>query len=248
MILLWKSIAKGYFRRYHRGADTGLTLLECLVALFVIQAVVAVSAPLVIVAVSTRVQNQRADQALQVAQGEIDKIKTAVARGDDYKNEIDVPADDVTSRLDFADETKVPPPTAVLDNDDYKTDFQVAKAVFLDSDNEPDLAVQIFRNHIDFIDDMGADPDLSLAVFDVGVRVYRADAVQDRAADLGVEQATYGSAGQAVASDNLNRPLAVLSASVFKSDTGQSLCDYYDYLNATNEVGDPDFVSPEKCS
>ena len=248
MGLLSKSIAKGYFRWSHQGNSAGLTLLECLVALFVIQAVVAVSAPLVVVAVSTRVQNQRADQALQVAQGEIDKIKTAVARGDDYRNEIDVPAANVTSRLDFTDAAKVPPPTTVLDNDDYKTNFQVAKAVFLDSDNQPDLAVQVFRNHIGFIDDVGADPNISLAVFDVGVRVYRADAVQDRAADLGVEQGTYGSAGQAIASDNLNRPLAVMSASVFKSDTGQSLCDYYDYLNATNAVGDPDFVRPENCS
>ncbi|MEL7509203.1 MAG: hypothetical protein AAFN42_17860 [Cyanobacteria bacterium J06554_1] len=248
MGLSLKSVVKSRFRRSHGGPTSGLTLLEILVALFVIQAVVAVSAPLVVLAVSTRVQNQRADQALQAAQGEIDRIKTAVARGDDFKNEIDVPAVNVTSRLDFTDVAKVPPPTAVLDNDNYKTDFRVAKAVFLDSDNEPDLAVQVFRNHIGFIDDVGADPSLALAVFDVGVRVYRADAVQNRPAELGIEQANYGFAGNAVSSETLNSPLAVLSASVFKSDTGQSLCDYYNYLNATNAVADPDSAIPDNCS
>ena len=247
MGLSLKSVAKSRFRRSHGGATAGLTLLEILVALFVIQAVVAVSAPLVVLAVSTRVQNQRADQALQVAQGEIDRVKTAVARGDDFKNEIDVPAVNVASRLDFTDVAKVPPPTSVLDNDNYKTDFRVAKAVFLDSANEPKMEVKVFSNYIDFIDDAGADPATSLAVFDVGVRVYRADAVQNRPAELGIEQANYGFAGNAISSETLNSPLAVLSASVFKSDTGQSLCDYYYYLNATEFAGTPGSTIPDNC-
>ncbi|MBE9068595.1 type II secretion system protein [Leptolyngbya cf. ectocarpi LEGE 11479] len=244
------SVAKGYLRKIQKdNAQSGLTLLECLVALFVIQAVVAVSAPLVVLAVSTRVQSQQADQALQVAQGELDRIKTAVARGDgnEFRTGIDIPANTVRSRTDFTDATKVPPPTSVVDGDDYKTDFRVAKAIYLDSDNEPDLALQLFRNYIDFIDNPAITSPPDLAAFDVGVRVYRADIVTDRTADLEVEQASYGFSGNKVGGSNPTRPLAVLSSTVFKSDTGQSLCDYYDYLNDTNDPGDPDFEIPDKC-
>lgn len=241
------------------GKDAGLTLLECLVALFVIQAVVAVSAPLVVLAVSTRVQNQRADQALQIAQGEIDRIKTAVARGEDFKTEIaDIPT--AKSRLDFTDVIKAPPPNSVpndVTDTSYKTDPLIAKPVDINNDSEPDFAVQVFRNNIEFIDGPSAAANANLAAFDVAVRVYQADAVQTRAADLEIEQAPYGFAGGTptnadnedsqvltrIGGANPTRPLAVMTASVFKSDTGDSLCDYYAYLEETTGS-----AVPAECS
>lgn len=243
-----KSIVKHYFRQSQQvDKTTGFTLLECLVALFVIQFVVAASAPLIAISVGTRVQNQFADQALQVAQGEIDRIKTAVARGENYNNRIDVISTTAISQTDFADKTKAPPPENLSTAaNEHLTDATFAKPVDLDGDGTADLAVQVFRNYIDFIDRTTPPPTVTdLAAFDIGVRVYRAESLANfTAAQLSVEPIKYGLTARV--GGRSPQPVAVLTASVFKSDTGESLCDYYDYLNETTTG--PDFVKPEGCS
>lgn len=252
-----KSIAKRYLNKSQQVQGSGLTLVECLVALFVIQFVVAASAPMIAIAVGTRVQNQFADQALQVAQGEIDKIKTAVARGENYKDEVAFISTNARSIADFSDGTKAPAPENLnpagdLENDDHLTDVTLAKRVDFDGDGTADLAVQVFRNYVDFIDRTTPPPTVTeLAAFDIGVRVYRAETLENfTAAQLSqndnLEPMKYGLTAR-VGGRSPN-PLVVLTASVFKSDTGDSLCDYYDYLNDTNDpTTGTDFQKPEGC-
>ena len=63
------------------ASEDGLTLLECLVAIAVIALTGAMIGPPLVMAAATRVQNRRAEQALQLAQGEVDRIRAMVIRG-----------------------------------------------------------------------------------------------------------------------------------------------------------------------
>ena len=66
--------------------NSGLTLIECLVAIAVIGLTAAVMAPVMVFSMATRVQSQRAEQALQIAQGEIDQIRLMAERGGDFSS------------------------------------------------------------------------------------------------------------------------------------------------------------------
>jgi type II secretory pathway pseudopilin PulG len=61
--------------------ESGLTLIEGLIAIMVISITVIAITPPILWATATRVQNRRAEQALQIAQGEIDRVRTLVERG-----------------------------------------------------------------------------------------------------------------------------------------------------------------------
>jgi len=59
-----------------RHSESGLTLMECVVAIAVVALAGALITPPLFLAAATRVQNRRSEQALQIAQGEIDRIRT----------------------------------------------------------------------------------------------------------------------------------------------------------------------------
>ncbi|PSB17982.1 type II secretion system protein [Phormidesmis priestleyi ULC007] len=62
-------------------SDQGLTLIEGLVAIVVVSITLVSITPPIFWATGTRVQNRRAEQALQLAQGEIDRVRTLVDQG-----------------------------------------------------------------------------------------------------------------------------------------------------------------------
>lgn len=64
-----------------RSAEQGLTIMECLVAVILIGITVAMVTPPLLIATATRVQNRRAEQAVQLAQDELDRINTLVQQG-----------------------------------------------------------------------------------------------------------------------------------------------------------------------
>jgi type II secretory pathway pseudopilin PulG len=64
-----------------RPAESGLTIMECLVAVILIGLTVAMVTPPLLIATATRVQNRRAEQAVQLAQDELDRINTLVQQG-----------------------------------------------------------------------------------------------------------------------------------------------------------------------
>ena len=61
--------------------SSGFTLIESLVAMIVISITLVAIVPPIFWATGTRVQNRRAEQALAIAQGEIDRVRTQVERG-----------------------------------------------------------------------------------------------------------------------------------------------------------------------
>lgn len=62
-------------------SDAGLTLIEGLIAIVVIAITLVSITPPIFWAVGSRVQTQRAEQALKLAQGEIDRVRTIIERG-----------------------------------------------------------------------------------------------------------------------------------------------------------------------
>ena len=62
-----------------RSSEKGLTLLECLMAVTVMGLTISLVLPPLLIAAATRVQTRRAEQSLQIAQGEVDRIRNLVA-------------------------------------------------------------------------------------------------------------------------------------------------------------------------
>lgn len=212
--------------------NSGLTLIEGLVAIVIIATTTAVMTPMVILSVGTRIQSQRAEQAFQLAQAEVDRIKVIVERGGNYTLNIAQTNPAVISQADFDDAALVPPPN-VIDNTAYSTNITAARGISTDDDAAPEYAVQIFRTE-------GITRGGKPVAFDLGVRVYRADVFDGD--PLGVEQAQLAiTSGEGQSG---SRPLANIYTSVVQSDSEQSLCDYYDFINSVEGTTVP---TPSEC-
>ena len=211
-------------REVKNSAEKGLTLIECLVAIAVIASTIGVIAPVTILAVATRVQNQRAEQAIHIAQSELDRVRLTVERGGNYVLNVASSTSGTTvSSLDA-----VPPPEKI-DDSAASTSTTAARGVDTDGDNNDDFAVQLFRT-----DSSAGTVNGVPVAFEVGVRVYRADTINkfapNAASKLDQDQAalTFTSGeGQSA-----TRPLAVLYTTIVKSDRTDSLCDYYRYKSS----------------
>ncbi|MEM9905728.1 MAG: prepilin-type N-terminal cleavage/methylation domain-containing protein [Cyanobacteria bacterium P01_D01_bin.44] len=220
-----------------RGVDpeSGLTLLECLVAIAVIAITSAVIAPAMLLSVATRVQSQRAEQALQLAQSEIDQVRLIVERTQDYTEGdlgiASVPGTGPATRAaTVAVATAVPSTT-------FTGDYQDARAVDVDNDGRDDFAVQAFR--VLGQNDASGRP----VAFEMGVRVYDYDTVaQNRVnPDPTAKPASLGqTSGEG---ERGTRPLAVLYSYVVKGDQTDSLCDYFRYQGST-----PSTITALQCN
>ena len=200
--------------------EQGLTLLECLVAIALMGLTAGIIAPVMVFSVATRVQSQRAEQALQLAQGEIEKIRLMVDRGGDYSSELS--AYPITTATSIADTNPPDSSRASLDS----TTTNVAKYINIDSDSDNEFAVQVFRSE-------GIQPAGSTVpiAFEVGVRVYEDSAVQDNSANLQRDSASLNfTSGEG---DRTTRPLAVIYADIFQGDRADALCEYRKYLDST---------------
>ena len=223
----------GFLATSGQPTDAGLTLIEGLVAVVVIGISVAVMSPLVILSVATRVQSQRAEQAFQIAQAEVDRIRLIVDRDDSSAINIAQTPKTVLNAADFNTPGGVTAPTKIAA--DYTTVFSSARGIDVDNDGGDDYAVQIFRT-------AGSTVGTKPVAFDLGVRVYRADVVGVAGKTLGVEQASLNmTSGEGQSG---TRPLATLYTSIIKSDTERSLCDYYNFINSASGTS---VSSPSEC-
>ena len=124
-----------------KDSTSGLTLIECLVAIALMGLTTAIIAPVMVFSVATRVQNQRAEQALKVAQSEVEKIRLLTERGGDFSTALGVyPTPLATTGSLIA--TAGPTTTAAS----FGTSFQIAKEINIDDDAEAEFAVQVFRS------------------------------------------------------------------------------------------------------
>lgn len=221
-------------------SQKGLTLIECLVAIAVIAATMGVIAPVTILAVATRVQNQRFVQASNLAQAEVDRVKVAVARGGNYTAEINTRV--AQAPAGTAIEAVSPPASMGASSVPVPSSTNIpARAVDIDNDGDADFAIQVFRTN-DTDGEMVTSATGEIAAFQLGVRVYRAKAFETiPTGGLGVESASLSfTSGEG---QSTTRPLAVVYSTITKSDEQESLCDYHQYASTATSTM-PDFCSP----
>ncbi len=217
-------------KRYLQATRTsdGLTLIECLVAIVMVGLIGSAIAPALLISVATRVQSQKAEQALGLAQTEIDKVRQLMDRGEAFAASptlTNLPPSATFTGTYTADSlvANVAGPTYGAPVANPSTAFRT-RAVELNGER---FAVQVYRTPGRFV---GSVP----VSFNLGVRVYDYDAVvATGSGNLAKDPASLrmvSSKGQRTA-----RPLAALYTTVTASD-GASLCNYIQYLSTTASV------------
>ena len=214
-------------KRYLSATRTsaGLTLIECLVAIVMVGLIGSAIAPALLISVATRVQSQKAEQALELAQSEIDKVRQIMERSE-YKDKTTGTSTLPDSALDN-DVAKVAPPDKgePLKPGAYKYYPKALQTKEVELNGER-FAVQVYRTPGKFVED-GVP-----VTFNLGVRVYDYDAVvnSDSLQTKPAALSMVSSQGQ-----RTDSPLVALYTTVTASD-GATLCSYIQHLNATAQV------------
>jgi type II secretory pathway pseudopilin PulG len=209
-------------------SEQGLTLMECLVAILMISAVLVAITPPIFLAVASRVQNRRAAQAIQLAAGEVDRVRVLVEQGVTKDSKEDLPAlGDGTNALD------VPAPSSLgglmsaneaCNPVEAPSQVSEARPVDTNGDCEPDFLVQTFRV-AEQVDDEGLP-----IIFRMGVRVYSmsADSFDGLETKQAALQLTTGEGQQT------KYPLAAMYTVLGKGDLSSSMEEYRCFTNTGN--------------
>ncbi|MEB3291208.1 MAG: type II secretion system protein [Leptolyngbya sp.] len=205
--------------------EQGLTLIECLVAIIMVALVAGSIAPVLVISLASRVNSQKSEQALGLAQSEVDRTRTLVAQGG-YTT-ANLPPLGSTASGAVEENAQISsvlgPNLSVTD----PTNFAYARPVDVNGDGQNDFLVQQFRSQ-------GFTSSGIPVAFTLGIRVYDIDVTgtgnlktekdnQDRAASLGLTGGT-GPRSQ--------YPLAVLYSTIAVGDKDGSLCDMIRYFNS----------------
>lgn len=213
-----------------RPLEQGLTLMECLVAIAVIAIVSAAIAPTVLLAAATRVQNQRAEQATQLAQGEVDRIKLLLERGQYITANLPPVTNEVYMHNTAA------PAAGTGGYTDIRANVTYDKGLAVDVDGNRtcitngtcDFVVQTFRHGTQSVSVNNIDIPVA---FRMGVRVYSFRAFTENST-LQRELLPLGfTSGQ-----NSQRPLAVFYTDIARNDRDVSLCQYRELLERRDRL------------
>jgi prepilin-type N-terminal cleavage/methylation domain-containing protein len=224
--------------------EQGLTLIECLVAIVMVALVAGSIAPVMVISVASRVNSQKAEQALGLAQAEIERTRSLVEQGG-YATTNLPPVGSNSSGVvaENADISSVLGPNLSVTN---STSFAFVVPVDVNGDGTNDFWVQRFRS-------AGYTPASASTpiAFNMGVRVYDISATgtgnlktdkdnEDRAASLGPT----GGTGQ-----RSQFPLAALYTTIAVGDQDDSLCDLIRYFNSTqtSPSAATDLTLPPTC-
>jgi type II secretory pathway pseudopilin PulG len=196
----------------------------------------AIVAPFMVISVATRVQNQRAEQALELAQSEIDRVRVEFEQSGANENFVPVRYQNaviaeasITCVGDEYCPAQVAGPTSIdADNTVIDHDGDGEKRVDINGDGTDDFFVQGF-----LVQRLDTDSDSIPNNYELGVRVYDIRAAGDfPVGGLATDEALVGvtsSEGERTA-----KPLSVVYTSVGISEDADSLCNWIDYTNASN--------------
>lgn len=205
----------------------GLTLLEALVAMIIISVVISVITPPVFISVATRVYQRKTEQALNIAQQEVDSVRRTVSSGDydvtagsprNYTKVLPPTVANKTKLFEHSAPTAVCTPTLTepycsTTTTAIKRDAS-AGGVGGSADNSSIFYVQVFRTEgskLNTTDLPGA--------FRLAVRVYEEDPTKF---NLGTQQAALTfTTGTAKRKGSGALPLAVLYTEVTRGDSGK---------------------------
>lgn len=211
--------------------EQGLTLIECLMGIIVITLVIAAITPPLLISMATRVRNYRAEYALKVAQGEIDRVRLAVGQGqltgDALKSQL---PPELSSTNGEPGQISAPNPSFAASSCPLQnpTGVQNWCAVDINGDNQWDLAVQTFRWKAPSTV-LSTDP----IAFKMGVRVYTRAALQSgKLATTNIQAAPLGlTSGQSV-----SQPIVYLDSIIVRSDLPTSKTSYCKLMNELNST------------
>ncbi|WP_196358134.1 prepilin-type N-terminal cleavage/methylation domain-containing protein [Nodosilinea nodulosa] len=217
---------KRYLYRVGGGSPAqgqqGLTLIECLVAIIIVGLVASAIAPALVISVATRVQSQKAEQALELAQSEIDRVRLLVERSEANTSNLP-PSTTITGTNPDSRVAEVAGPDYGTPVASATTAFQTRSATL----NGNQFAVQVYRTPGKFV---GSVP----VTFGMGVRVYDYDAVLTGSGSLAKDPAALrmvNGVGQ-----RARRPLVALYTTVTVGEGRDSLCQYIKHLDTTASV------------
>lgn len=242
--LLKRTLVKPRKSQALSNSEQGFSLIEAVMAIVVMGLTAGLVLPPLLIAASTRVQTRRAEQALQIAQGEIDRIRVLVARGEH------IPDEDAKWRLPAVVtgnniNAQNPPtkattwlrsPRAACNTYDGRQ-IPVNEALMIDIDGDPnctpDFMMQVFRTS-GSTTRTEQSGQRRPSDFELGVRVYSTTA--GRAASQGAvipgDTLTGILPGQASLSltsgegNQLKRALAIVNTRITWGDRDSSLCSY----------------------
>ncbi|MDX2214618.1 MAG: hypothetical protein SFY66_15110 [Oculatellaceae cyanobacterium bins.114] len=224
-------------RRGRSSSEEGLSLLECLMAIAVIMLTAAMITPPLFIATATRVQNRRAEQALQLAQGEIDRLRVLVSQGQNTPARLPVTVGTTTNPAGpagLSGQLKSVNPSCNTYNDE-QVPATSALRIDVDGDCQFDFLMQVFRTDgsLPVSEDRNNNPSAleRRTDFVVGVRVYSFLA-QSNLGGLETQQASLQlTTGQG---SQRRRPLAVLYSRMNWSDQSFNLCQIQRNQGRTN--------------
>ncbi|NJM45526.1 MAG: type II secretion system protein [Alkalinema sp. RU_4_3] len=216
------------------GQTSGFTLVESLVAVIIVSITVVSVLPPIFWATATRVQNRRAEQAVQLAQGEIERVRTLVERGN--YTAADLPPTDGST--DLRATATAPPATAsgiirsttanCKSTNDAQQPTGVAQYIAMDTDPnngcKPEFMVQVFRS-VGTIPD-GSAPGSPPSAFSMGVRVYAEPAFNSLKRGSVLDTKAARLRGSSGIGQQGTRPVAVLYGTVVRSRAGNALGVY----------------------
>jgi type II secretory pathway pseudopilin PulG len=223
------------------SSEQGLTLLECLMAVAVMGLTIGLVLPPLFIATATRVQTRRAEQALQLAQGEVDRIRNLVALQQHIPGSLPAIIDPSGGRLQDANapsrassQIRTSLASGCSRHNGAQVPATTALMVDIDADCQADFMMQVFRTtgSTSQTERIGQQRPSS---FELGVRVYSLLAGRNSATSalvnpggtltgLLTDSASLGlTNGQG---NQLKRPLAVLYTNISWGDQDATLCGY----------------------
>jgi type II secretory pathway pseudopilin PulG len=232
------------------AAIAGLTLLEALVAMLIIAVIISVITPPVFVAVATRVYQRKTEQALNIAQQEVDAVRRTISSGDynaettspQYYGKVLPPEITNGTRLDtYAAPTAVcNQPSPLAADQLYCTGATQAiergesgGGVGGSADSKSVFYVQVFRTTGSPLKSSDASP----GAFRMAVRVYEEQPGPGKTLDTQQAPLTF-TTGTAKRRGATAQPLAVLYTEVTRGDNGK------ESLNSIKNFVNTDKVAP----
>lgn len=230
--------------------NQGLTLIECLVAIIMVALVASAITPALVLSVATRVQSQKAEQAMALGQAEVDRVRTLMERGQFN------PPSPLPSGSLFSGITQIPVAPNTVTETTVQSQVGAARGTSnivnrtnlnglptlptqtrrVDvngdavGDDNWDFAVQVYRTRGITNNN---NPDQPVA-FALGVRVYDYDAVATGTGNLETEPLSLGITGGS--GQRGNRPIAAFYTTVAQAEQGDSLCELIRYSQSTTGI------------
>ncbi len=244
MLRRFTSKSRGLLAKIVRGqsnqqsTEQGLTLIESLAAVVIFSlAIIAVTQPLVL-AMATRVRAYRAQQSLQLAQGEIERVRLLVEQsyqgqrkpGDSNQTALDTYISKLPPASSATSPKEVGPPTGFIDCGETRptSATQGCKVEV----NGATFGIQTFRLHTIEPSVRSLGNRTVPVAFKMGVRVYPPAALsQDNLSNLSIEPASLAFSEHT----DGRAPLAVSYVPIVRSDLVDSIDDYKKLVEKLNK-------------